>query len=327
MQSQDSADVDAATWLSSEYEAMVPLFQGMAALGPLTAENIAERRMMYSVFEPFRPVPSVVEQTIPGPTGAPDVGIYVINAGGANRPGILYMHGGGFVLGSPKAIMPRLQDMALALDCVIVAVAYRLAPETPFPWALEDNYAGLKWLYANAATLGVDRTRLAILGESAGGGHAAMLAITARDRGEVPILYQALVYPMLDDRIGSTRQTPPHIGRLGWRAADNRFGWSSLLGVPAGSAQVPAGSVPARTENLAGLPPAFIAVGALDLFVEEDIDYARRLIEVGVGAELHVYPGAPHGFDMLETETRRQFTTSLQTALKNAFAFAKRDRL
>src|SRR4029077_17645569 len=145
------------------------------------------------------------------------------------------------------------QRTAQSCNCVVVSVEYRLAPETPFPGALEDNYTALRWLYANAETLGVDRNRIAIGGESAGGGHAAALAIAARDRKEVPVIFQLLIYPMLDDRTGSSRPVPPHIGEFIWTAQSNVFGWSSLLGVPAGSAKVPAGAVPARVEDLSGL--------------------------------------------------------------------------
>src|SRR5205085_5133527 len=148
-------------------------------------------------------------------------------------------------------------------------------PATKFPGSLEDNYAGLKWLFQNAGELGVDTKRIAVMGESAGGGHAAMLAIAARDRGEVPVMYQALIYPMLDDRTGSTRKVPPHIGTIGWTAEQNRNGWTSLLGVPAGAAKVPDGSVPSRLDDVRGLPPAYIGVGAIDRFVEADITYAR----------------------------------------------------
>src|SRR5207302_7809118 len=148
-----------------------------------------------------------------------------------------------------------------------------------------------------AAELGVDRSRIAVMGESAGGGHAAMLAIAARDRGEIPLAYQALIYPMLDDRTGSSRKTPPYQGAVIWTPQKNRFGWSSLLGAPAGSAQAPYGAVPARVENLRGLPPAYIGVGSIDLFIDEDVEYARRLIDAGVLVTLNVVPGGFHGFD------------------------------
>jgi acetyl esterase/lipase len=205
---------------------------------------------------------------------------------------------------------------------VIVAVDYRLAPETPFPGSLEDNYAALKWLHDSADSLGVDPSRIALMGASAGGGHAAMLAIAARDRGEVPIAFQLLIYPMLDDRTGSSRHVPPHMGKYIWVPDSNRFGWSSLLGVPAGSRVVPAGAVPARVENLAGLPPVFIGVGSVDLFVDEDVDYARRLLDSGVSTELCVVPGAYHGFDIIapEASVSKAFWATWSAALSKAFA-------
>jgi acetyl esterase/lipase len=268
--------------------------------GPLNLATL-ERMRKAMLGPPPLSKPGWTEQTIAGPRGAPGVRIYVINAraDGAPRPAILHIHGGGFVAGSPLSSIRSVQEVALALDCVVVSVDYRLAPETRFPGALEDNYAALQWLHANAAQLGADKSRIAVLGESAGGGHAAMLAIAARDRGEIPLAYQALIYPMLDDRTGSTRKTPPYQGALIWTPESNRFGWTSLLGVPAGSAQVPYGSVPARVEDLRGLPPAFIGVGSIDLFVDEDIEYARRLADAGIPVTLDVVPGAFHGFDAI----------------------------
>ena len=268
------------------------------------------------------PQPEWVLKTIPV-RGGPDVGIYVVNAKKTDkpRPAILHMHGGGFITGTAKGSLHAGQELALAQDCVVVTVDYRLAPETTYVGSIEDNYAALKWLFDNADELGVDRKRIAVTGESAGGGHAALLAITARDRGEVPLAFQALVYPMLDDRTGSTREPPSHIGTLLWTRASNRFGWSSFLGVPAGSERVPKAGVPARIENLRNLPPTFIGVGSLDLFVQEDIEYANRLIEAGVPAELYVVPGAFHGFDMVPVKVtqdfRARFNRALMLALQN----------
>jgi len=271
------------------------------------------------------PLPDgVVERSVAGRDGAPDVKVYVVNAmeGAALRGAILHIHGGGFVGGNARMGLRAVQRLAWTLDCVIVSVDYRLAPATRFPGSLEDNYAALKWVHGNAATLGVDPSRIALLGESAGGGHAAMLAIAARDRGEVPIAFQALVYPMLDDRTGSTRPVPSQIGTLIWTAQDNRNGWAALLGQPAGGPRVPAGAVPARVERLVGLPPAFIGVGTLDLFVDEDIDYARRLIAAGVPTELMVVPGAFHGFEQIvpQAGVSKRFTAALENALARALA-------
>ena len=271
--------------------------------------------------------PAVVQRTVPGPKGAPDVKVTIVNGGGpaaTSRPAILHIHGGGYTGGNAAIMVPTLREMAAALDCVIVSVDYRLAPATKFPGSLEDNYAALKWLSGNARELGVDASRIAVMGESAGGGHAAMLAIAARDRGEVPLVYQALIYPMLDDRSGTTRPVAPQIGTMVWTRDANRAGWTALLGVPAGGPQAPEGAVPARVANLAGLPPAFIGVGGIDLFVEEDIAYAQRLNNAGVPVELNVVPGAFHAFDMFEPNApvTIRFRAALTNALKGAFAGA-----
>jgi len=268
--------------------------------------------------------PTHIERVIPGLKGSPPVRVYVINAAGHKdpKPAILHMHGGGYIAGTAAGSIRPLQDVAKEHDCIIVTVDYRLAPEALFPDSLNDNYAALRWLYDNAEKLGVDRHRIAIMGESAGGGHAAELAIAARDRGEVPILLQVLIYPMLDDRTGSSRKLPPFIGKYMWTPEANRFGWTSLLGVPAGSASVPAGAVPARVKSVACLAPAFIGVGSIDLFAEEDIEYARRLILAGVPTELLVVPGAFHGFNSLapDAAVSKEFDAAWNTALTRAFA-------
>jgi len=183
----------------------------------------------------------------------------------------------------------------------VVAVDYRLAPETPHPGPVEDCYSALKWFHDNAAALNVDSRRIAITGSSAGGGLAAALALLARDRGEVILAGQVLVMPMLDDRtVMRTERNPhPYAGEFIWTHGNNRFGWTSLLGQEPGSEGVSPYASAARAEELAGLPATFISTGALDLFVEEDIEYARRLIAAGVSTELHLYAGGIHGFSMV----------------------------
>lgn len=281
--------------------------------------------MRTSFGRPPLPSPPVQEKMIPGPAGAPDVRVYIVGAEpGASKPAVLHMHGGGYVAGTAGMQKRDFQEIAVAHDCVVVSVDYRLAPETPFPGSLEDNYAGLRWLYTNARELGVDTKRIAIKGESAGGGHAAALAIAARDRGEFPICLQLLMFPMLDDRTGSTHHLPPYLGHYIWNEESNRFGWSALLGVPAGSAKVPPGSVPARVTSVAGLPPAFIGVGSVDLFGPENIEYASRLMLAGVSTEFHLIPGGYHGFDILvpNAPLSIQFTAAWNAALKRAFTTA-----
>jgi acetyl esterase/lipase len=270
------------------------------------------------------PLPGVpfAKKTIPG---KPDVSLYVINAKpGGRRGGILHTHGGGFIMGSAADSIFPLQSLATELDCAIVTVEYRLAPESTYVGSIEDNYAGLAWMHRHADELGIDAARICVMGESAGGGHAALLAITARDRGEIPVAFQCLIYPMLDDRTGSTRPTPASIGTILWTAEDNRFGWRSFLGQAAGGPAVPAKAVPARLDNLKGLPPAFIGVGAIDLFVQEDIAYAQRLVEAAIPTELVVMPGAFHGFDVLGAGTQigKSFNATKLDALRRAMGAA-----
>ena len=233
-------------------------------------------------------------------------------------PAILHIHGGGYVMGSVATNHLSNIELARSASALILSVDYRLAPEIVAPGAVEDCHAALQWLHDSAGQLGVDRARIAIRGESAGGGLAAALALLARDRGGPAIAHQNLIYPMLDDRTCITR-LPEHLGAFVWTPQANAFGWRSLLGQEPGSANISPYAAPARAEDLTGLPPAFIAVGALDLFLIEDMDYARRLIEAGVAAELHVYPGAYHGFDVLpDAPPVRQMKRDAVAALRKA---------
>src|SRR5580693_8224167 len=292
----------------------------------LSAEMISQFRQMPGMPPLPAPAPQPVERHIPGPPGAPEVRLWVVDPAPLEKgkPLLLHMHGGGFMMTNPM-LMPQLQEIATDCHCVVVSVDYRLAPETRYLGALEDNYAALKWVHAHAAELGIDRSRIAVGGESAGGTHAASLAIHARDRNEVPIIFQLLIYPALDDRTGSSQPAPPAVGNFMWTASANRLGWSSLLGVPPGSSKVPVAAVPARVASVAGLPPAWIGVGSIDLFVEEDMEYARRLVHAGVATELSVVRGAFHGFDLLvpDAEASKQFSASWKSALRKAFATGK----
>jgi acetyl esterase/lipase len=304
---------------------LLPALKQFPAAFDLTAEVVGKFRQMPGMPPLPAPAPQPVERHIPGPPGAPEVRLWVVDPAPLEKgkPLLLHMHGGGFMMTNPM-LMPQLQEIATDCHCVVVSVDYRLAPETRYPGALEDNYAALKWVHAHAAELGIDRSRIAVGGESAGGTHAASLAIHARDRNEVPIVFQLLIYPALDDRTGSSNPPPPAIGNFIWTASANRFAWSSLLGVPAGSSKVPVAAVPARVASVAGLPPAWIGVGSIDLFVEEDMEYARRLVHAGVATELLVVRGAFHGFDLLvpDAEASKQFSASWKSALRKAFAAA-----
>jgi len=299
----------------------------------LTAEMVHQFRQMPGMPPLPAPAPQPVERHIPGSQGAPAVRLWVVDPAPLEKgkPLLLHMHGGGFMMTDPN-LMPRLQGIATDCHCVVVSVDYRLAPETRYPGSLADNYAALKWVHVHAAELGIDRSRIAVGGESAGAGHAASLAIHARDRNkrarseeDLPICFQLLIYPQLDDRTGSSQPAPPAIGNFMWTASANRLAWSSLLGVPAGSSKVPAAAVPARVASVAGLPPAWIGVGAIDLFAEEDMEYAQRLVHAGVATELMVVRGAFHGFDLLvpNAEASKQFSASWKSALRKAFATGK----
>jgi acetyl esterase/lipase len=306
-------------------EAARTILKLLANSPPLNSATLAKARGGISGFasKPMADVP-YEKRTIPGLPGQPDVVVFVINAKrtGEARPGILHTHGGGFVMGSAEQSLLDLQKVCRELDCVALTVEYRLAPETRFTGSIADNYAGLKWLHTNAAQLGVDPQRIAVMGESAGGGHAALLAITARDRGEVPLCFACLTYPMLDDRTGTSQPAALDVGQIIWTAQQNRFGWESFLGLRPGGRFVPRNSVPARVDNLRGLPPTWIGVGTIDLFRNEDIAYARRLNDAGVPTELIVVPGAFHGFDspLISAEISKWFVAARLSALRRAFA-------
>lgn len=258
------------------------------------------------VLPPMPPELEVVdrqEHVVRGSSGAPDVRVVLYRVpeqAVGRRPAVLHIHGGGYVLGVPEQNDTANRATALGLGCIVVSVDYRLAPETTWPGALEDCYAALCWMHDNAAAIGIDPARIAVAGESAGGGHAAALALYARDSGGPPICLQVLDAPMLDDRTGTSADPHPHVGHFVWTPEKNRFGWRALLGVEPGGPDVPRAAVPARAEDLSRLPPAFVLVGALDLFLEEDLEYIRRLTRAGVAVELHVIPGAYHGFGMAQ---------------------------
>ncbi|MCW1402527.1 alpha/beta hydrolase [Novosphingobium sp. MW5] len=232
----------------------------------------------------------------------------------AKAPVILHFHGGGHVLGTPEMNLPQLMRWAARLDCLVLSVDYRLAPETPFPGPMDDAYAALRWLNEMADELGIDRARVAVSGESAGGAMAASLCHMARDRGEYAIAFQHLEMPRLDDRLPDPPN--PFTGEFIWRAENSEFCRAAYL---AGSTSPYASA--ARADDLTGLPPAYIMVGALDLFVDECLAYTARLIRAGVPAELIVYPGCFHGFRIAgeAAVTKRADDDSLR-ALSKAFA-------
>lgn len=236
------------------------------------------------------------------PPGRSDVG-----------PALLWIHGGGYVIGSAAQDDAICRQFARRLGVTVAAVDYRLAPEYPYPTSLEDCYAALTWL---AKLPAVDPTQVAIGGASAGGGLAAALALLARDRDEVSLAAQLLVYPMLDDRSSHVVGQDDSGHRL-WSRKSNRYGWSSYLGDAN-----PAVAVPARRDDLAGLPPTWMGVGTLDLFHDEDLVYAERLLDAGVPCELEVVPGVFHGFDAIVSKApvAREFFDSQVAFLERTLA-------
>jgi len=257
----------------------------------------------------------------PGRDDAPEVPlrIYTPDSGAAVKPCVYYIHGGGFVAGSAAVMDAMNWDCAQTHGAVVVAVGYRLAPETPFPGPIEDCYAGLLWVMAHAAELGIDPGRVIVMGHSAGGGLAAALALMVRDLGEVNLAGQILMYPMLDHRTGDTDDVHrnPTSGEFTWTRASNRFCWAAVRGnYDLGDERLGWFS-PSRVADLSNLPPAYIAVGALDLFLDEDIAYALRLSHAGVPVECHVYPGVIHGSEtwVPEAQVSQQITGDQRRAV------------
>lgn len=262
------------------------------------------------------------ERLLAGPKGAADLRVLVYTPSTnrtSSRPALLHMHAGGFMIGQPEFAEQRNRALAAALDIVVVSVDYRLAPENPYPAAIEDCHAALIWLHDQADELGVDAARIAIGGESAGGGLAAALALLARDRESVPVAIQMLIYPMLDDRTGNGVEPCPLTGEFVWSASSNAFGWQSLLAGAAGGPDTSPYAAPARAEDLAGLPPAFIVAAPLDVLRDENVAYAARLMQAGVPTELHVYSGTFHAFDVAaDAEVSRNYQRDYRAALRRA---------
>jgi acetyl esterase/lipase len=246
------------------------------------------------------PYDSVIteDRTIPRPEDASEIRVRIYRPAGnrSTLPGLYWIHGGGMIVGRIEDDEPRVKAFVGQIGCVAVSVEYRLAPEHPHPAPVEDCYAGLVWTAERADEIGIDPALLAVGGASAGGGLAAATALLARDRGTPALIFQLLICPMLDDR--NITPSSHEITDIGvWDRDMNISGWTALLGDERGTDVVSPYAAPARMSDLSGLPAAFIDVGALEVFRDEDVDYALRLMRAGVPTELHVYAGAYHGWD------------------------------
>ena len=358
--------------------------QAFAAFDPSVQPIDEYRQKLLTAFAQAGPAadPTHEEHKIPGQAGDPDIRLLIHRPSGVAGvlPAVLFLHPSGFIAGNPEMSAEANVKLAQDLGAVIVAVAYRLAPETPFPGALHDAYSALTWIFKNVGDLGVDPDRIAIMGESAGNGLAASLALMARDRSEYKICAQVLIYPMLDPRTGTSDAptTNPTTGEFVWTERHNRFAWAALRGRSdvvavmardrseykicaqvliypmldprTGTSDAPTtnpttgefvwterhnrfawaalrgrsdvvaenlGTFGAALANdLSNLLPTFIAVGALDLFLEEDVAYALRLARAAIPTELHVYPGGIHGFDTVPGPLGSQYHDDLLASFK-----------
>ena len=291
----------------STIELVDPELRDALAQGPLlpslTAETLSQRRasaleLIGAVPKPNLPDIATDEIHVESAFGAKPIRVLTYRpvTSDAPLPVIVHIHGGGFVMGAPEMKDVENRLFASELRCAIYSVDHRLAPESPHPAPVEDIYSVFAWLHANADRLGLDPARIGIKGESGGGGFAAGAALYARDRQGPKFAFQHLVYPMIDDRTAVRKDLHPYVGEFIWTQENNYFGWRSLLGKEPGSADVSPYAAAARAADVSGLPPTYISVGGLDLFLEENIVYADRLSRAGVPVELHMYPGAHHGF-------------------------------
>jgi acetyl esterase/lipase len=255
---------------------------------------------MLAALAAVSPAPSDVQRSdvsLPGADGAEVPARWYTKRGPQPGPAFLYVHGGGMILGSVELYDGLVASYVSESGVPMLSVDYRRAPEHPHPVPIEDCYSALQWLAAHATELGADPGRLAVMGDSGGGGLAAAVALVARERGELRLARQVLVYPILDDR--TTVPDPALVPFMTWTYDDNATGWGALLGDAMGTDAVPPHAAPARATDLSGLPSTYLDVGELDIFRDECIEYARRLAAAGVTTELHVHPGAPHGFDQI----------------------------
>lgn len=285
-----------------ELSRVAPELQGPMRRASLLPANRTWSRRVTRTLLAVMPSGKFEGVTIEKPSDAvPRVRVY-LPAVRHSAAALFWIHGGGLIIGRAVQDDRLCALTARELGILVVSVEYRKAPEHPFPAALDDCFAGWQWLQREAQRLEVDPTSVAVGGESAGGGLAASLAQRLRDAGGATPVAQWLFCPMLDDRTAA-RPELDRVDNFVWNNRMNRFGWRSYLGAEPGSDGVPSYAVAAREENLRGLPPAWIGVGDIDLFYDEDRDYAERLRAAGVEVTFEVVSGAPHGFEAWAPES------------------------
>lgn len=299
---------------------LLPLIDNLPAID-MNAESLPAMRAMFAAQISEQKLPDLAvrctEVKIPSGEESRTIRCLMIQpeSSAPSSAAILHFHGGGHVLGAPEMNQPELMHWAAELGCLVLSVDYRLAPETPFPGPMDDAYAALRWLNEQAESLGIDPARIAVAGASAGGAMAACLCLMARDRHEYGIAFQLLEAPRLDDKIQQQYGANPFTGEFVWTREASNFCWNAYLLDGSTSPYASA----ARAKDLSNLPPAFIGVGALDLFVDECLEYGTRLIRSGISTELIVYPGCFHGFQMAgETAITRRSQADSLLALRNA---------
>jgi acetyl esterase/lipase len=285
--------------IDPDLAAMIELLPKMDLADPVAARQAFEAMLVAIRFDiPGVEALAIEDRMVPGFDGDPEVAVRIYRpaqpAQGTPVPGIVMIHGGGFVIGSVEAEHAGAAVMAIDTGAVVVSVDYRLAPEHPYPAGLHDCYAALTYLHAEAGALGVDPQRVAVVGASAGGGLAAATALLARDRGGPPVCFQLLQIPELDDRL-QTASMQAFVDSPMWNRPLAVQSWQAYLGPLYGAADVPSYAAPARAADLSGLPPAYISTAENDPLRDEGITYAQRLLQAGVSVELHQFPGTFHG--------------------------------